>query len=297
MAIVKPWINYHHLLYFKTIAELGSVSKAAEKLRLGQPTLSAQVKKLEETLEVQLFERKHKKLILTEQGKLALEYAKNIFSLGDEMFEVLHDRLVPAKTHLQIGALDSIPKQLLVQLSKAAYKIAKCSIAVVEGKLDEILRELTSHRVDILVSNYVPQGLETKGLSHRLISKKDVHIYGSQKFKPVRKDFPNSLIGQPFILPTFDSRLRYDLDHWFKTKNINVDIIAEMQDISLKKLMAVEGMGMIPSGSQTVMRQVLKGDLIEIGRLNNLHEEIFLLTANRKKMNPIAAELMSKFSL
>ena len=62
---MSAWINYHHLYYFKAIAEKGSVSKAASKLRLGQPTLSAQLRQFEEALGVQLFERQHKKLILT----------------------------------------------------------------------------------------------------------------------------------------------------------------------------------------------------------------------------------------
>jgi LysR family transcriptional activator of nhaA len=67
------------LLYFKTIAEEGSVSLAAKKLRLGQPALSAQLKQLEGSLGVALFERQHKKLLITEHGKLALEYSQNIY--------------------------------------------------------------------------------------------------------------------------------------------------------------------------------------------------------------------------
>lgn len=76
----NQWINHYHLFYFKTIAEQGTVLGAAQKLHLGQPTLSAQLKQFEDTIGVQLFERKHKKLVLTEQGKVALDYAKNIFS-------------------------------------------------------------------------------------------------------------------------------------------------------------------------------------------------------------------------
>ena len=90
---MNPWINYHHLYYFMTIAEMNSISRAAEKLLIGQPTLSAQLKQFEEQLGVLLFERQHKKLILTEHGKLALEYARNIFKMGGEMYEALHDRI------------------------------------------------------------------------------------------------------------------------------------------------------------------------------------------------------------
>ena len=153
---MSPWINYHHLFYFKTIAEEGTVSKAAEKLRIGQPTLSAQLKQFEDNLGVQLFERQHKKLILTEHGRVALEYSKNIFKMGSEMYEVLHDRLKPLRPSLHIGSLDSVPKQIVLQLVKQAYKISSCQITMSEGNLDLLLRELSAHRMDLMISNFLP---------------------------------------------------------------------------------------------------------------------------------------------
>jgi LysR family transcriptional regulator, transcriptional activator of nhaA len=130
---MSAWLNYHHLFYFKTIAEEGSVSKAAARLRLGQPTLSAQLKQFEDAIGVQLFERQHKKLLLTEQGRVALEYAKGIFRMGSEMMEAVHDRVQSAKPLLAIGALDSVPKQAVLQLVRAALKISPCQITLVEG--------------------------------------------------------------------------------------------------------------------------------------------------------------------
>src|SRR3989338_5357862 len=109
-------LNYHHLYYFKTIAIEGGIAKAAEKLRLGQPTLSTQLKQLEVMVGKPLFERRNRKMILTEAGKAALDYANEIFRLGDEMLEVLQDKLVANATHLQIGALDSVPKSIILSL-------------------------------------------------------------------------------------------------------------------------------------------------------------------------------------
>jgi LysR family transcriptional activator of nhaA len=294
---MNTWLNYHHLFYFKTIAEEGSVSKAAEKLRLGQPTLSAQLKQFEETLGIQLFERQHKKLILTEQGQIALDYARNIFKMGSELVEVLNDRVTPQKTSVQVGALDSVAKQVIVQLAKQAYKIQDCLISLIEGKADELLRELLAHRIDILVTNFLPSGTDAKGLFHRLLTKKNIGIYGAPQFKLLRKGFPKSIINQPMILPTYDSKLRYDLDHWSKTHEIPLNAIAESQDIAVKKLMAISGMGLIPTATHTVTRQVLAGELIEIGVLQGIHEELYLLTAGRKIENPVAAQLMKTFQI
>ena len=169
---MNHWINYHHLFYFKTIAEEGSVSKAALKLRLGQPTLSAQLKQFEDNLGVQLFERQHKKLILTEQGKVAFDYSKGIFRMGSEMYEVLHDRFKPLKPALHIGALDSISKQIILQLVKHAFRISPCQISLSEGHSDELLRELVAHRMDLMVTNFLPVGPAGKGLYPKSIAKR-----------------------------------------------------------------------------------------------------------------------------
>ncbi len=292
---MSPWINYHHLFYFKTIAEEGTVSKAAEKLRVGQPTLSAQLKQFEDTLGVQLFERHHKKLVLTEQGKVALDYSKNIFRMGSEMYEVLHDRLKPLKPSLHLGALDSVPKQIVLQLVRHAFRISPCQITLSEGKSDELLRELVAHRMDLMVTNFLPTGIDSKGLSPKTITKKNVAFYGAPKYKALRKGFPKSISGEPMILPTYDSRLRQDLDHWAKLHKIELNVITESQDIAVKKLMAINEMGLIPTATHTVTGQVLRGELVEIGQLQGVHEELFLVMAQRKMANPIASKLMESF--
>jgi len=294
---MSPWINYHHLFYFKTIAEEGTVSKAAEKLRVGQPTLSAQLKQFEDTLGVQLFERQHKKLTLTEQGKVALDYSKNIFRMGSEMYEVLHDRLKPLKPSLHLGALDSVPKQIVLQLVKQAFKISPCQITLSEGKSDELLRELTAHRMDLIVTNFLPTGIDAKGLYPKSITKKNVAFYGAPKFKTLRKNFPKSISGVPMILPTYDSQLRQNLDHWAKANQIALNIVIESQDISVKKLVAINEMGLVPTAAHTVAGQLKRGELVEIGQLQGVYEELFLITAQRKIENPIAAKLKDTFSV
>lgn len=291
------WINYHHLFYFKTIAEEGTVSKAAEKLRLGQPTLSAQLKQFEENLGVQLFERSKKRLVLTEHGKVALDYSKNIFRMGTEMYEVLHDRPRSSRPTLHVGSLDSVPKQIILQLVQKAQKISPCQITLSEGNSDELLRQLGSHQMDIMVTNFLPSGVNAKGILPKAITKKPVAFYGSPKFKSLRSGFPRSVSGQPMIFPTFDSRLRQDLEGWARDFNVELDLVIESQDIAVKKLMAISGMGIMPTATHTVMGQVLRGELIEIGKLVGVHEELYLLSARRKIENHIAAKLMSSFTI
>ncbi|MBI1823345.1 MAG: LysR family transcriptional regulator [Nitrospirae bacterium] len=294
---MTPWINYHHLYYFKAIAEEGSVSKAAAKLRLGQPTLSSQLKRFEEILGIRLFERKHKRLVISEQGKIALEYARNIFKMGNEMIEVLNDRFHPARVNVQVGALDSIAKLVLLRLAKTAYKIGSCHISLMEGKTEELTRDLLAHRLDLFVTDFIPTGEETKSLIHRLVVKRPTSIFGAPEFKLLRKNFPKSLSGKQFIFPTFDSRLRHSVEQWFRLNSLSTDIVAETQDISLRNLMAIEGLGLIPSARFNVERHVKTGALIEIGSLQGVNEELYLVAAQRQIANPIASHLMREFSV
>ncbi len=291
------WLNYHHLFYFRTIATEGSIARAAEKLRLGQPTLSAQLKQLEETLGTPLFERKHKKLILTEQGRKALEYSNEIFRLGAEMQEVLEDRAAPTRTHLAVGALDSVPKHVILNLTKAAYKLGNCVVSVLEGKGDELLRELTLHRIDLVLSNYLPSVSEMDKIRCRKIAQTPVYVYGAPKFKSLRKLFPQSLHQAPFVLPTRHSRLRHDLENYFRAKNITVDAIAETQDTSLQLLLGEAGLGLLPVQEITAREKVKEGVLVEIGSLPSVNEELYLISASRKIENPIASQLWAKYQL
>ncbi len=288
------WLNYHHLYYFRTIATEGGIAKAAEKLRLGQPTLSTQLKQLEVAVGKPLFDRRNRKMVLTEAGKSALDYANEIFRLGNEMIEVLQDRNLNNQTHIQIGALDSVPKSIILSVVAEAYRISpNCTVSILEGKGNELFRELYSHKIDLILSNY-PPALEQRKAFSRSVAKLPVSIFGSKKFQAVKKSFPQSLNGKPFVLPTVHSKLRHDLDHYFKLQGIHILPAAETQDTSLQKLLAAEGIGLAPF-SET--GNLAEKNLIRLGRLKGVYEEVWLVSAQRKLENPLSAKLMNTFSL
>jgi LysR family transcriptional activator of nhaA len=294
---MNSWLNYHHLFYFKTIAEEGGVSKAAKKLRLGQPTLSAQLKSLEEQLGFPLFERAGRELVLTEQGKVALDYAQAIFKTGMEMTEVLQDRGKLSKTHLHVGTIDSIPKQVTSELVGLALATADCRISLSEGRQDLLLTELKAFRMDLIITNLLPNGSHSKGVFSRSIYREEVSVFGSARFKRLRKNFPDSLSNAPFILPTYDSRLRQDLDQWAESSGISPDIVVESQDIAVNKMLAIQGVGLIPAAPASVAHQVRGGELRKIGVLHGVTEEFFILKAHRKIENPVAKAIFRKFSV
>jgi LysR family transcriptional activator of nhaA len=290
------WLNYHHLYYFHTIASEGTIAKAAAKLRLGQPTLSTQLRQLEEALGQPLFERRQKRLHLTEAGRVALDYASEIFRLGDEMQEALAGRR-KGRVELAIGAMDTVPKHLVLRLAERAQAVQDCVISITEGRGDELLRELKAHRLDLLLSNYAPPVGEATGVQARRVARMPVVVCGAKRFAPLKRRFPESLDGQPFVMPTTASRLRHDVEHFLKLRKLRVDVVVEVQDTSLQKLLGNAGAGLIPVAAAAVDDLVAAKDLVVIGTLPDVHEELWLVAGERRLENPVAAQLIKSFRL
>jgi len=289
------WLNYHHLYYFWITANEGSISNASRKLRVGQPTISTQIRTLEESLNQILFNRKSRGLHLTEAGKVVLDYANQIFSLGNELLEVVKDETFSKRAHIHIGALDGVPKSLIQSVIHSAQRIAPCLITVIEGKGDFLFMELLAHRIDLVVSNFAPTIGNSKQYFSRLLEKIPITIFSTKKFQSLKRKFPKSLQDQPFIMPTLDSKLRHDLNHYFQSNKITVDVVIETQDTSIQKLLGNEGMGLVPLPDFAGKDLVKEGKLIKIGSLQGVTEDFWLVSSPRKFSNPIAETLMKDF--
>ncbi len=290
------WLNYHHLYYFWITAKEGSIRDASKKLGIGQPTISTQIKSLEESLNQNLFKRKNRRLFLTEAGKIVLDYANQIFSLGNELLEVIKDETFSKRINLHAGVLDSVPKVLVQSLIHSAQKIGPCVISVLEGEGDHLFRELQSHRIDLVISNYPPTIGDTKQFFSRLLAKIPVAIFAAKSFRSLKRKFPDALQDMPLIMPSHHSKLRHDLNHYFQTKNITVDVIVETQDTSIQKILGAEGMGLIPLPAFAGEDLVKNGKLIKLGTLQGVTEDFWLISSPRKIPNPIAQGLMKTFT-
>lgn len=291
------WLNYHHLFYFYSIAKEGGVAKAARALKIGQPALSTQLKQFEAHLGYGLFERKNQKLALTERGQVVFDYAAEIFRLGHEMIEAAEDRLSEQRVHLQVGALDSLPKTLVHKLVEAAYSIGKCYVTVLEGNGERLFKDLKAHRLDlVLTDSSIPPGLGQQFYS-KLVADMPVVICGAPGHSRLKTRFPQSLAGQPFILPTSHSKLRQDVDHYFSTLGIGVSTIGETQDSEVQKLMALSGRALIPIALPAVSDNLKEKRLVKIGTLERVSEQLWLTSAQRRIENPVAATLMKSFKV
>lgn len=290
------WVNYHHLYCFYCIAKEGGLSAASQSLSIGQSALSIQMKQFEETLGFQLFTRSHKKLDLNENGKTVFNYAKDIFRLGSEMVESLHDHPSPYRLHLQVGAQDSIPKHIVADLAMRVLKRKDCNISILEGKLDELLKNLEQHRIDLVIANHAPLG-NLKQFYSKRVATLPLCVVGTKKFKYLRKGFPHSLDRVPMVLPTSESKTRHEFDAFCELHGISPDICVEAQDVMVQKLLAIKGAGVTLVSEFAVKEYLDNQQLIKLGEINSFSEDLYLISAHRTKKHPVSMELMKEFEI
>ena len=291
------YLNYQHLYYFQAVAQEGSIARASEKLNLGQPAISIQIKNLEDQLGHALFERRNRRLVLTQAGQVALEYSNQIFSLGNELKEVLQAGSFVRKVHLKIAVLDSIPKTVIQQITDSARTWGPCTATVLEGSGDFLFRELLSHRIDLAIADYQPDVGDMRRFNIRSLGRQPLSVFGTRIFRGLSKTFPDSLQNQPFLLPTLHSKRRHDLDHFFRIHQSNVEVVMETQDTSVQKLMAIRGLGLVALPDFAGQSLVQEKKLLKLGTLEGVYEEIFLVSSPRTITNPVADFLMKDFNL
>jgi len=282
------WINYHHLLYFWTVAKEGSVSKACEKLRLAQPTISGQLRMLEESLGEKLFARAGRGLVLTEVGQVVYRYADEIFSVGRELLDVLKGRPQGRPLRLAVGISDAMPKLIAYRILQPALEIGSpVQLVCYEDKPERLLVELSSHSLDLVLSDSpVTPAVRVKAFNHLLGSSSTAFFCAPAQVARYRKDFPRSLDGAPFLLPMENSHSRRLLEQWFEEERIRPRVIGEFQDSALMKVFGSAGAGVFaaPEAIQKEVREHYRVALI--GTTPRVTEAYYALSVERRLKHP-----------
>lgn len=282
------WLNYHHLLYFWTVARLGTIARASQELRLAQPTISGQIRALEDQLGEKLFQRAGRNLVLTEIGRMVYGYADDIFSIGRDLMDTLKDRPTGRPVRFQVGVADEVTKIIAYRLLEPALRLADpVQIVCRDGSADRLLTELATHALDLVIADTpISPTVKVKAFNHPL-GESSVTVFGTAKLAtPRRKGFPKSLEGAPFLLPTAGKTLRRTLDHWFDQHAIRPRIVAEVDDSALLTTFGQAGAGLFVAPTvieKEVMRQY---GVVSVGRLDALRERYFAISVERRLKHP-----------
>ncbi len=208
---VVEWLNYHHLLYFWTVAKEGSIVRAGKELRLAHPTISGQIHRLEEILGEKLFAHKGRNLVLTEVGRVAFRYADEIFSLGQEFLNTIKGRSSGRPIRLSVGVSATLPQFIVHRILEPAFRLeGPVRVSVREDRSTQaFLGELAVHAVDVVLSDTpAGPGASVRAFSH-LLGECGTTFFASPRLaRSCRLRFPRSLDGAPFLLPGSNSALR-----------------------------------------------------------------------------------------
>lgn len=290
------WLNYHHLRYFWTVAKEGSLRKAADKLHVSQPSISAQISELEDALGEPLFHRHGRSNTLTDAGQIAFRYAEEIFSLGREMVTTLKQRPTAKAIRLYVGIADSFPKLVTSEILKPVFSMPQTVHVICrEGKVEDLLIQLAAHRLDIVLADEpATSSAKFKSFNHLLGESGVTFCATAPLAAALSKGFPQSLHGAPALLPSENTALRRSLDHWFHSMHIQPRVVAEFEDAALLKVMAVDGKGFIPVHTAVIQEALNHYTFQIIGATDQCRDQFYAITAQRKISHPAVVLITQK---
>ncbi len=283
------WLNYHHLLYFWMVAKEGSIVRASKELRLAHPTISGQIHRLEEVLGEKLFARRGRLLVLTDAGRLAFRYADEIFSLGREFVDTLKGRASGKPMRLVVGIADVITPSLVRRFLEPAFHLGYPVrvICRADKSVEEFVAELALHRVDIVLADGPPgPGIAVRAFGHLLGECGTTFLAAPAMAAPLRRKFPASLEGVPFLLPGAPSMVRRSLEHWFTSENISPTIVAECDDSALAKDFGEQGMGVFTIPSVIEAEVLAHYKVRPVGRSTAVRQQFFAISVERRIKHP-----------
>jgi LysR family transcriptional activator of nhaA len=288
---MPPTLNFHHLHYFWAVAKDGQLTRTAQRLRVSQSALSAQIRHLEEQLGGPLFHREARRLTLTEAGRVALGYAEEIFATGDGLVAALKQGRRSSEP-LGLGATATLSRNFQESFVKPLLSLPGVTLRLLSGRVDDLLERLAAHELDLVLSNRpAPRRSERRWRSRR-VARQGVSIVGRPRRRAFR--FPDDLQSSPLILPGPDSALRTEFDALCEQLAVKVSVLAEVDDMATMRLLArdTKALALVPS---VVVRDELRsGALREHYVVPDLFETFYAITVERQFPHPLLDTLLAR---
>jgi LysR family transcriptional activator of nhaA len=289
------WLNYHHLRHFWMIARHRSVTRAAEKLKISQSTLSEQLAELEDWLGQPLFDRRGRELHLTDAGRVALEHAETIYTTGHELITRFRQSGETQQRVLRIGAVGPLSKNLQFDFIQPILTDTRTKVVVVAGALDELTRQLQEHKVDLVLSNIPLRTDQEQNVFNHLLGEVPVFLVGGKKLKLSPGKFPKFLKDVPLFLPSRQSDVRADFDLILANASIEPFVHAEVDDMALLRLLALSGEGLALVSKIVVERELKSREIKFMQRVPGLAEKYFALTVRKRFQSAWLGEIVEAF--
>lgn len=281
-------LNFKHLRYFWMVAKTGSIARAAEQLHLTPHAISGQLREFEATLGVELFRRVGRNLETTDVGRSIVSYAEEIFTVADELQEVLRGQQTKKSLPFRVGIADSVSKSVAYRLVDPALGLDEpVRLICREGRLATLLADLSIHRLDLIIADRpMPTNLNVRGYSH-LLGESSLTVFGTRALaKKLSGNFPDLLDNAPFLLPGEDVAVRPSLLQWLDAKGLRPRIVGEFDDSALMKSFGQAGAGLFVAPTAIAAHVCEQYKVAEIGRIDSVVEHLYAITTERRLTHP-----------
>ncbi len=286
-------LNYHHLRYFWVIARERNLTRAARSLHVSASALSTQLRLLEGELGQPLFERGQKSLVLSEAGQVAFDYAETIFRAGGELLATFAGKPATRRKLLRLGAMATLSRNFQMEFIRPAFAHTEVEVVLRSGNLRELLVQLESFAVDLILSTEPVRTDAGRALNNHLIAEYPVSLVAANGVKVTRAKFPLNLRQVPLVLPGRQSSMRAPFDALLAEAGIQPHIAAEVDDMAMLRLLAREGIGVTLVPPVVVKDELRAGRLREICKVPGLSKPFYAVTVQRQFPNPLVRELIS----
>jgi len=284
-------VNYKHLRYFQAVAHDGNLTRAAQTLNLSQSALSTQIRTLEDRLGHSLFDRVGRQLVLTEAGRMTLDYADAIFKTGDELVAVLAQSGTGRRA-VRVGALATLSRNFQLDFLRPLIARADVEVILRSGSQAELLGDLQALRLDIVLTNTPPPRDRAAPWLSQKISEQPVSLIATPELCAANTDLSTLLAREALVLPTLETGLRAGFDLWAARRGLRPQIAAEVDDIAMMRLLAREGAGIAVLPPIAVRDELASGLLVEVAQIDGLTENFHAVTLSRRFPNPLVDELL-----
>lgn len=290
-------LNYHHLYYFWRVASEGKLTRVAEQQHVSQSALSAQIRQLEERMGKPLFERRNRKLVLTEAGRQVFNYAEVIFTKGEELESLIGRGIEPEQQTIRIGMLSTMSRNFIEAFIEPLLSRSErdVSFSLHAMGMTNLLNGLARHELDVVLTNtqIQPSGAPAVAWQSQLLARQPLSIIGPVDLDP-EAAFPQGYRELRWVLPGANHEIRRGFDALCSLHQYRPDVLAEVDDMAMLRLLARD------SGAVTVLPEVVVKDELQQGRLRryerlpNLFENFFAITLPREFMPSLVSELLSR---
>lgn len=272
---------------------MGSIARASEHLHLTPQTISGQISLFEKNLGENLFNRVGRNLELTQTGRLTLSYAEEIFSLGGELEEMVHNQPKQRPLVFKVGVADVVPKSIAYRLLAPALQLPDpVRIICRENTIDSLLAELSVHRIDLVISDGpIPVGMNVNGFNHSL-GECGISFFATAPLADqLDGSFPDNLDGMPLLMPGEMTVLHSRLLKWFKQRRIHPRIVGEFDDSALMKAFGRAGTGIFVAPTPIAAEVESQYNVISIGLTDEIQDHFYGISVERKISHPAVATI------